>query len=137
MVLTELWTARRLIGKNRGHHKRNLRREHPYALRRRVMVEVVPVTIPDIQDTLRRDTLSIVGKDLISSHHLDQRDLGCTECHRNVCGPNFTLPVSSAVIPMRRAILETLSTPANINALIAGMLREVANALRIVGSPPP
>src|SRR5579885_2161363 len=81
MILTKFRTTRRLIGENRGHHKRYLWREHSYALRRRVMVEMVPIIVPDIQDSLWRDTHSVVGKDLISSYHLEQRDLGGTERH--------------------------------------------------------
>ena len=47
-----------------------------------IVIEVVPVIIPDIQDTLLRDAFPLVGKYLVGTHHLDQRNLDGTECRR-------------------------------------------------------
>ena len=45
-----------------------------------IVIEVVPVIIPDIQDTLLRDAFPLVGKYLVGTHHLDQGNLDGTEC---------------------------------------------------------
>src|SRR5215472_6731842 len=46
-----------------------------------VMIEVMAVVIPDIQDALRRYAHSLIGKDLVGAHHLNQWHTGRTKRH--------------------------------------------------------
>src|SRR6266700_1465170 len=83
MVARELKGPRRLIGEDRSHQVGDLRADDLSAsgMSRIVMIEVMAVVIPDIQDTLRRDAYPLIGKDLVGAHHLDQWHTGRTERH--------------------------------------------------------
>src|SRR6266851_4517996 len=72
----------RVIGEYGGHQESDLLADNPSASRGIIVIKVMAVIIPDIQDALRGDAYALVGKDLVGSYHLQQRDAGCTEGHR-------------------------------------------------------
>src|SRR5579859_812367 len=72
MIVTKFQLAIRFVDQHGGHHIGNLRSED---LRRIwvsgiVMIEVISVIVPDIQNTMRLNMHPIIGKSLISTHHL-------------------------------------------------------------------
>src|SRR6266568_1877744 len=77
MVVLKLKRARCFIRQNAGQHISDLRAENLNSLGvgSVIVIEMVSVIIPDIQDTLLWDAFTLVGQNLVGAHHLDQRNL--------------------------------------------------------------
>src|SRR5579885_3897616 len=74
MIVLKLKRTRLLIIENRSHQEGKLGandREGRWVCCI-VMVDVVSIIIPDIQNADGRDTSALVGEDLVGSNHLDQ-----------------------------------------------------------------
>ena len=81
MIRTELSITILFVNENRSHKIRDLWREYLYPRRMGwiVVIEVMPIVIPDIQNALWRYTCPTIGEGLVGIRHLQHARIFCTQ----------------------------------------------------------